>query len=106
MQWLTTAEVASRYGIPLRKVQRYCRAGQLRTRRIDRRWLVHSEDAELVFGSTQLSVTQAAIYTRLHPESIRRAIRKGALFAERTPGGHWRINLTAIHSWLDFTRKK
>lgn len=51
-----------------------------------------SRFADMTEPPRLITVTQAADQLHVHPETIRRWIRTGALPATTTPGGHHRIN--------------
>ena len=46
MDFLSSPDVATKYGIPLRTVQAACQLGMIKARRFGRMWLIPPEEAE------------------------------------------------------------
>jgi excisionase family DNA binding protein len=51
--------------------------------------------------SEWMTVTEAAAYARCHRETVAVALRDGELVgAHRKKGAHWKVQATAVDSWL------
>ena len=48
---------------------------------------------------------KAEILMSLNRKTIVRMLEKGYLNGERTPGGHWRIDVESIHRYFDGERQ-
>ena len=44
-QQLTTQEMATRYSVPIRTIQYWCKVGELPAKKLGRDWVVDEEDA-------------------------------------------------------------
>lgn len=105
--YLTPQDVARHHGVSVRVVREAVRAGELRALHPSdspRRWLVAPADARdwrALAEQEAFSVRELGARYSVAPDTIRRAIREGALKAYRPGGrGDYRITLNDWRVWF------
>ena len=69
----------------------------------------HKKDIELKKDKIiprYLSMGKAVQYSGISRHTLYRMLEKGYISGDRTPGGHWRIDIQSIDDWFTRSDKK